>query len=955
MATGYTRNDTTNNIANGNVINANDLDGEFDAIQAAYDVTTGHDHDGTVGGGAPIKTLGPAQDIVITTSVIRPKTDNTVDLGTSTLEFKDLFIDGTANIDSLVADTADINGGTIDGAVIGGSSAAAGTFTTATATTGNITTVNATTVDTTNIEVTNIKAKDGTASATIADTTGVMTVASAVLTTADINGGTIDGTTIGGASAAAGTFTTATATTGNITTVNATTVDTTNIEVTTIKAKDGTSAGSIADSTGVVTLASSVLTTTDINGGTVDGAVIGGSSAAAITGTTITATGDVTIADKIIHAGDTNTAIRFPAADTVTIETSGVERLRVDSSGNVGIGTSSPQFFVDIAASAPRIRQTATSGTASSLLQLENTGGAAYLGLDNSGGGLGGPYALNVWHGGAYPITFATNNTERLRIDASGNVGIGTSTMPAGRRLVVSGGNIRLDTDYQIEWGGSTVGLYGHGANNTLHFFTNTTERLRIDASGNVGIGTSSQTQKLQVNGGLAVTGGYASTANGGSVIATYSSGAGAIYALDPTVAWKDLDIGSALTTFSTGGSERMRLDASGNLGLGVTPSAWGGTAKALEFSGGSLVGFGTGSQEYWYNAFYNGTNTVYKFSSTGAMQYKQTGTGHSWFTAPSGTAGDAITFTQAMTLDASGNLGIGTTAPNSKLTVNGNILAPWSNSGTYEIGVEQATTNVFAATSNVFVVRGADATTSGANAMGGGSVLIRAGRSYGGAAGSAGNVTIQGGETTAGTPGSILFSTGSTATERVRIDSIGSLLVGTTSLQSGIAGDAVGISLYGNGASSGAQGASIFVRNSTNHVLYVNNKTSGGALVMFYNGGNSVGEITSNGTGTSYTSVSDYRLKENVQPMQDALAKIAQLNPVTYTWKVDGSDGQGFIAHELQAVVPDCVTGEKDAVDEDGNPKYQGVDTSFLVATLVKAVQELTAKVASLEAQLNP
>ena len=115
-------------------------------------------------------------------------------------------------------------------------------------------TLNATTADLTNIEVTNLKAKDGTAAGSIADATGVVTLASSVLTTTDINGGTIDGTTIGGASAAAGTFTTATATTGNITTVNSTTVDTTNVEVTNIKARDGTAAATIADSTGVVTV-----------------------------------------------------------------------------------------------------------------------------------------------------------------------------------------------------------------------------------------------------------------------------------------------------------------------------------------------------------------------------------------------------------------------------------------------------------------------------------------------------------------------------------------------------------------------------------------------------------------------------------------------------------------------------------------------------------------------------
>lgn len=104
MATGYIRNDTTNNITNGNLIDAADLDGEFDAIQAAMDATTGHAHDGTLGGGAPILSVGPVQDIVITTSVLRPKVDNTVDLGTSTFEFKDMYLDGTAQVDTLQVD-----------------------------------------------------------------------------------------------------------------------------------------------------------------------------------------------------------------------------------------------------------------------------------------------------------------------------------------------------------------------------------------------------------------------------------------------------------------------------------------------------------------------------------------------------------------------------------------------------------------------------------------------------------------------------------------------------------------------------------------------------------------------------------------------------------------------------------------------------------------------------------
>jgi hypothetical protein len=77
---------------------------------------------------------------------------------------------------------------------------------------------------------------------------------------------------------------------------------------------------------------------------------------------------------------------------------------------------------------------------------------------------------------------------------------------------------------------------------------------------------------------------------------------------------------------------------------------------------------------------------------------------------------------------------------------------------------------------------------------------------------------------------------------------------------------------------------------------------------------------------------------------MTGALDKVSLLKPCTYKWNADGSDGQGFIAHELAEVEPGCVTGEKDAVDAEGKPKYQGIDTSFLVATLAAAIQELKA-----------
>jgi cytoskeletal protein CcmA (bactofilin family) len=102
MGTGYVRADTANNISNGNVIDADDLDNEFNAVEAAFNVSTGHTHDGTASEGAPIEVLGPSQDIIATVSTLRPKTTNTVDLGTTTLRYKDLYLEGNADIDGTV-------------------------------------------------------------------------------------------------------------------------------------------------------------------------------------------------------------------------------------------------------------------------------------------------------------------------------------------------------------------------------------------------------------------------------------------------------------------------------------------------------------------------------------------------------------------------------------------------------------------------------------------------------------------------------------------------------------------------------------------------------------------------------------------------------------------------------------------------------------------------------------
>jgi hypothetical protein len=123
---------------------------------------------------------------------------------------------------------------------------------------------------------------------------------------------------------------------------------------------------------------------------------------------------------------------------------------------------------------------------------------------------------------------------------------------------------------------------------------------------------------------------------------------------------------------------------------------------------------------------------------------------------------------------------------------------------------------------------------------------------------------------------------------------------------------------------------------------------------VVFVNPNGAVGNIRTNGSSTAFNTSSDYRLKENIAPMTGALAKVAQLKPVTYKWKIDNTDGEGFIAHELAEVCPYAVSGEKDAVDKNGKIKPQGIDVSFLVATLTAAIQELKAEVDSLKQQLG-
>lgn len=547
----------------------------------------------------------------------------------------------------------------------------------------------------------------------------------------------------------------------------------------------------------------------------------------------------------------------------------------------------------------------------------------------------------------------------------------------------------RIPSDLNFRGGGNFIwGVYGGS------------EQMRLNSTG-LGIGTSSPSDKLTVvstsqYSGATIQGG---TTTGASILTLKNSNSAGIWQLGV--------YGSGLTPpnnfyiyDSVNSAVRATIDTSGNLGLGVTPSAWDSIFKAIDVGQASNgISGNSGTTQITQGNYYN---SGYKYGITGVAvgRYEINLGKHIWNIAPSGTAGNAITFTQAMTLDASGRLGIGETSPTSRLVVGSvsdasNFLR--INSSTVQTVFGSDANGGYVGTDNSYALRFFTNNTERARIDSSGNLLVGTttavekltiGSTTATSSGinlrttqtdfsiqpsnsAGGGVTIGVGFVSGG-QGPMIFSVGG---EKARIDSSGNLLVGTTTLAG------TGVSVYKAGAIkviSNGQTLANTVQNcyantnddNTNLIeftvgqyqrtcMFVRNSGAGGGdscahITFQYGAGTNAGYISSTGATTSYTSASDYRLKENVQPMQNALAKVAQLNPVTFTWKDNGFDGQGFIAHELQAVIPDAVIGKKDEVYEDGGIKPQAVDTSFLVATLTKAMQEQQAIIESLKARLD-
>lgn len=200
---------------------------------------------------------------------------------------------------------------------------------------------------------------------------------------------------------------------------------------------------------------------------------------------------------------------------------------------------------------------------------------------------------------------------------------------------------------------------------------------------------------------------------------------------------------------------------------------------------------------------------------------------------------------------------------------------------------------------------------------------------------------------------GNIEFLTGSTtgyanSARRMRINSSGDILIGTTS-------NTLYSASTGGGMHFNANGPTTIARTSNAACLILNKTNSGyGPIQQFRRNGSTVGDIQVTASSTSYNTSSDYRLKENVVPLTSATERLKQLRPLRFNFISDSiTTVDGFLAHEVSEIVPEAITGQKDAVDADGNPEYQGIDQSKLVPLLVATIQEQDSRISSLEARI--
>jgi hypothetical protein len=442
-----------------------------------------------------------------------------------------------------------------------------------------------------------------------------------------------------------------------------------------------------------------------------------------------------------------------------------------------------------------------------------------------------------------------------------------------------------------------------------LQLQTANTAAVTIDASQNVGVGTASPNAKLSVQGGNFA---LQSTTTSGSTSVGYLSGYSDKSGSNYEIGRIDFQTGNfadagqiAFSTKVGAGSltQAMLLNSSGNLGLGVTPSAWTSVFKAFQVGAKSSLSYYNGNTYLSSNFYNDGTSAKY-ITTDYASQYNQTSGQHQWFNAPSGTAGNAITFTQAMTLDASGYLLLGTTASQQRFMLAGNqrFYNPSAESNVNTvIGQIDGQTRDYSRpgilTSNFAAIQIATDPSTWYK----------------------GDLRFL----TNGADG-----TSTTATERMRIDSSGALWIGGA---------------FGTSVASGAAFTSTTAA-TTLYIGHANGSASGSVYEEFRYNTNTIGSITQSGTtAVLYNVTSDQRLKENIADADSASSLIDSLQVRKFDWKTDQTHQRyGFIAQELVTVAPEAVHQPTDPEE------MMAVDYSKLVPMLVKEIQSLRQRLSA-------
>ena len=517
-----------------------------------------------------------------------------------------------------------------------------------------------------------------------------------------------------------------------------------------------------------------------------------------------------------------------------------------------------------------------------------------------------------------------------LTFDSSDRLIVGAASAVIGQRIEVvgntSGGAIGIrgrasdaigvlswhpnaaSTEYARIQSDNTSSLqFGVGASGT--------EQMRLTSTG-LGIGTSSPSAKLEAAGNIKVS--YAASAANSSLIVnnTSSSASSTSQIIATNDASRSLRIqytssggagGAALSggftgevaqiftdnnypiSIGTNGTARLNLDTSGNLGLGVTPSAWNTVTPVLQINKSALYGYGN---EVSLSANYLYSSGDKYIASDYATRYNQGNGSHKWYTAPSGTAGNAITFTQAMTLDASGNLALGTTSALQRMHIS-------SASSVTRLLVEN--TNNAAAGSGIQML-----VTSGGSTVGNGTIRID----------NADNMQF--------------FNIGG---ERARISSSGNYMVATTSVGGTISCARNG-NTYNYYATSDA--------NNTTEGFFLGYSSGASAnRIIIYSNGNVVN------ANNSYGALSDSKLKENIVDATPKLAGLMQVKVRNYNLIGETTKQLGVVAQELETVFPAMVdeSPDKDAEGNDLGTTTKSVKYSVFVPMLIKAIQELKAE----------